>query len=131
MKSLFPTLPVFSRLKTAPFDAFVVVGTFPGFEAGPSPCRLASTAAAADGREKKKKEEEKRGGRRNLLSLLGDNKDNCGWGEDNNKGAMAEPILRVSHDQSHFAPGSTRILTLVDRPLLDADGDREGGGQMK
>jgi hypothetical protein len=29
---------------------------------------------------------------------------------------MAEPILRVLHDQSRFAPGSTIILTLVNRP---------------
>jgi hypothetical protein len=65
----------------------------------------------------------RRGGTRNLLSLPGDNEDNNGWGDGNNEGAMAEPILRVSHDRSRFAPGSTTKLTLVNRPLLDADGD--------
>ncbi len=47
------------------FDAVVVVGTFPGFEAGTPPCHLAAAAAAAataDGREKKKKKEDKGGG---------------------------------------------------------------------
>ncbi len=60
---------------------------------------------------------------RNLLSFPGDNEDNNEWGDGNNKGATAEPILRVSHDQSRFAPGSTTILTLVDHLLLDADGN--------
>ncbi len=107
----------------------MVVGTFPGFEAAPPPCCLAAVAAVADGREKKKKKEDKGGGgTRNLLSLPGDNKDNNGWGDGNNKGAMAEPILRVSHDQSCFAPGSTTILTLVDRPLLDANCNGCRGG---
>jgi hypothetical protein len=75
----------------------VVVGTFPRFEAGPLPCRLAAAAAAADGREKKKKKEDKGGGTRNLLSLPGDNEDNDGWGNGNNEGVTAEPILRVSY----------------------------------
>jgi hypothetical protein len=61
MKSLPPPPRLsFSDRKRHLFDAFVVVGTFPGLEAGPPPCRL---AAAADGREKKKKEEDKGGGR--------------------------------------------------------------------
>jgi hypothetical protein len=77
----------------------------------------------ADGREKKKKKENNGGGTRNLLSLPGENEDNDGWGDGINEGAMAELILGVSHDQSRFAPGSTTILTLVDRPLLDADGE--------
>jgi hypothetical protein len=37
MKTLFPPLPVISRSKMAPWDAFVIVGTFPGFKAGPPP----------------------------------------------------------------------------------------------
>ncbi len=71
------------------------------------------------------------GGARNLLSLPRDNKDNDGWGDNNNKGATAEPILRVLHDQSCFAPGSMGILTLVDRPLLDTNGNGEGEGGGK
>ena len=63
------------------------------------------------------------GGARNLPFLPGDNEVNDGWGDGINEGAMAELILGVSHDQSRFAPGSTTILTLVDRPLLDADGE--------
>jgi hypothetical protein len=43
MKSLSPPLPVISRLKTTPWDAFVVIGTFLEFEAGPLP----SAAGAA------------------------------------------------------------------------------------
>ncbi len=68
------------------------------------------------------------GGARNLLSLPGDHKDNDGWGDDDDQGATADPILRVSHNQSRFMPGSLRTLTLIDCPLLDADGDGEGGG---
>ncbi len=61
------------------------------------------------------------GGTRNLLSLPEDNKDNDGGGGGDNEGATPEPILSVSHDQSCFAPGSTTILTLVDRPLPEAN----------
>jgi hypothetical protein len=67
------------------------------------------------------------GGARILLSLPGDDEDDDGWGDDNDEGAMAYPILRVSHDQFRFAPRSTMILTLVDRPLLDADATGRGG----
>ncbi len=84
--------------------------------------RLTAAANAADGREKKKKEKDKGGGTRNLLSLPRDDKDDE-WGDDNNEGATAEPILRVLHDQSCFVPGSMTILILVDRPLLDANGN--------
>ncbi len=61
---------------------------------------------------------------RNLLSLAGDNEDNNGWGDGNKKDAMVELILRVLHDQSHFAPGFMMILILVNCPLLNANGDR-------
>jgi hypothetical protein len=102
---------------------------FPGFEAGPLLCRLAALLLRppqlprpSAGRRRRRRRI--RGdGTRNLLSLPGDNKDNDGWGDGNNKDTTLEPILRVSHDQSHFVPGSMMILTLVDHPLLDANFD--------
>jgi hypothetical protein len=107
----------------------VVVEMFPGFEAGPPLCRLAASPLRPPrlpqplaGRRRRRRRI--RGdGTRNLLSLPGDNKDNDGWGDGNNKGATLEPILRVLHDQSHFVPGSTMIFTLVNHPLLDANFD--------
>ncbi len=52
-----------------------------------------------------------------------------GGGGGNNKAATAELILRVLHNQSRFALRSMTIPTLVDHPLLEADGNKEGGGQ--
>jgi hypothetical protein len=81
----------------------------------------------AHGWEKKKKKEDKVGGGQGASSPSpGMTKMTTDGG---NEGATAEPILRVSHNQSSFAPMSTTILTLVDHPLLDANGDGEGGGQ--
>ncbi len=64
----------------------MVVRTFPGFEARPWPCRLATAAAMADSREKKKKKEDNGGGRgasSHILvnrPLLDNNGNGEGWG---------------------------------------------------
>jgi hypothetical protein len=60
--SLPPPRLSFIYQKRHLFDAFVVVGTFPGFKAWPPPCRHAAAATAANSWEKKKKKEDKGGG---------------------------------------------------------------------
>jgi hypothetical protein len=122
MKSLSPPLACHFHIKYGTFLMHLwLLGRSLGSRPGPQP-----PEPTARRRRRRKKI---RGGTRNLLSLPGDNEDNNGWGDGNNKGAIVELIVRVSHDQSCFAPGSTTILTLVDRPHLEPTATGRGRGE--
>jgi U4/U6.U5 tri-snRNP-associated protein 1 len=86
---------------------------------------------------KKRKRKKRVGGNNNtnnLLSIPGidEEYDESGGmiGEGMEGKKRQEAKLRVKHDVSDFVSGSTTILTLVDRDILDNDNDVRHGGMI-
>jgi hypothetical protein len=102
MKSLFPPLACLFQIKNGTFLMQLwLLGRSLGSRLG---LRLATLLLRPPrpprptaGRRRRRRRI-RGGGTRNLLSLPGDDKDNDGWGDHEDEGATAEPILRVLHD---------------------------------